>query len=29
MNKAEQLESGLRSMESGMDVLSFHAPVKV
>ena len=27
MNKAEQLESGLRSMESGMDVLSFHAPV--
>ena len=27
MNKAQQLESGLRSMESGMDVLSFHAPV--
>ena len=27
MNKAEQLESGLRELESGMDVLSFHAPV--
>ena len=27
MNKAQQLESGLRSLESGMDVLSFHAPV--
>jgi microsomal dipeptidase-like Zn-dependent dipeptidase/gamma-glutamyl-gamma-aminobutyrate hydrolase PuuD len=27
MNKAEQLESGLRKMESGMDVLNFHAPV--
>ena len=27
MNKAQQLESGLRSMESGTDVLDFHAPV--
>ena len=27
MNKAQQLESGLRTLESGMDVLSFHAPV--
>lgn len=27
MNKAELLESGLRSMDSGTDVLGFHAPV--
>lgn len=27
MNKAEQLESGLRKLDSGMDVLGFHAPV--
>lgn len=27
MNKALQLESGLRSLESGTDVLDFHAPV--
>ena len=27
MNKAVQLESGLRSMESGTDVLNYHAPV--
>lgn len=27
MNKAEQLESGLRIMDSGTDVLGFHAPV--
>ena len=27
MTKAEQLESGLRQMDSGTDVLDFHAPV--
>lgn len=27
MTKAEQLESGLRSMDSGTEVLGFHAPV--
>ena len=27
MNKAEQLESGLRKLDSGTDVLGFHAPV--
>ena len=27
MNKAEQLESGLRRLDSGTDVLGFHAPV--
>ena len=27
MTKAEHLESGLRQMDSGTDVLDFHAPV--
>ena len=27
MTKAEQLESGFRKMDSGMDVLGYHAPV--
>ena len=27
MNKAEQLESGLRNLESGTDVLNYHVPV--
>ena len=27
MTKAQKLESGLHSMDSGMEVLDFHAPV--